>query len=219
MLFNRAKTSMPTPEEALPGRAERPCARRAAPRARRAAGHRRGARGLRGRAVRARLLLGCRGDLLAGAGRLVDVRRVRRRHHAEPVVRRGLLAAAPGTPRPCAWSTTRRRCRTPTWSDLLEVHDPTQGYRQGNDVGTQYRSAIYSRRPEQEKIAREVTEALPARADPARLRPDHHRDQAGRRDAVLLRRGPAPAVPAEEPVRLPLPLGHRDPGPAGLSRG
>src|SRR5690242_5986581 len=34
-----------------------------------------------------------------------------------------------------------------------ENHDPTQGMRQGNDVGTQYRSAIYTSTPEQKKAA------------------------------------------------------------------
>ena len=34
-----------------------------------------------------------------------------------------------------------------------ENHDPTQGMRQGNDVGTQYRSGIYVYTPEQRKAA------------------------------------------------------------------
>jgi len=34
-----------------------------------------------------------------------------------------------------------------------ESHDPTQGMRQGNDVGTQYRSAIYTTTPEQRHAA------------------------------------------------------------------
>ena len=34
-----------------------------------------------------------------------------------------------------------------------ESHDPTQGMRQGNDVGTQYRSAIYWTTPEQRRSA------------------------------------------------------------------
>jgi len=34
-----------------------------------------------------------------------------------------------------------------------EAHDPTQGMRQGNDVGTQYRSGIYTYSPEQQHAA------------------------------------------------------------------
>jgi len=35
-----------------------------------------------------------------------------------------------------------------------ERHDPTAGFRQGNDVGTQYRSAVYWTTPEQEVVVR-----------------------------------------------------------------
>jgi len=45
-----------------------------------------------------------------------------------------------------------------TFESLLKVfwenHDPTQGMRQGNDVGTQYRSTIYTTTPAQERAAK-----------------------------------------------------------------
>jgi len=41
-----------------------------------------------------------------------------------------------------------------------ENHDPTQGMRQGNDVGTQYRSAIYPTTDEQLKVAEASREAF-----------------------------------------------------------
>jgi peptide-methionine (S)-S-oxide reductase len=44
-----------------------------------------------------------------------------------------------------------------SYRDLLKVfwesHDPTQGMRQGNDVGTQYRSVIYTHSDDQRKAA------------------------------------------------------------------
>jgi peptide-methionine (S)-S-oxide reductase len=47
-----------------------------------------------------------------------------------------------------------------SYRDLLEIfftiHDPTTLNRQGNDVGTQYRSVIYTLSPQQEAMARQV---------------------------------------------------------------
>ena len=80
-----------------------------------------------------------------------------------------------------------------SYEDLLEVfftiHDPTQLNRQGNDAGTQYRSAIFFHTPEQERTARDVvarlgrdkvfpapivTEIAPATA--FHLAEDHHQE-------------------------------------------
>jgi len=47
-----------------------------------------------------------------------------------------------------------------SFKDLLQIffttHDPTTYNRQGGDVGTQYRSAVFYHNSEQEKIARQV---------------------------------------------------------------
>ena len=75
---------------------------------------------------------------------------------------------------------------------LFQIHDPTTRNRQGNDVGTSYRSAIFTLDDEQRRIAEEtiaevdasglwpgkvVTEVAPA-GRPARPREHDHR--AGR---------------------------------------
>jgi peptide methionine sulfoxide reductase msrA/msrB len=81
-----------------------------------------------------------------------------------------------------------------SFADLLEkwffrMHDPTTKNRQGNDVGTQYRSAIFFTTPEQEQTARQVIEKVQksgkwraplvtevAAAGPFTLAEDYHQD-------------------------------------------
>lgn len=57
------------------------------------------------------------------------------------------------------------------YEDLLKVfwesHDPTQGMRQGNDVGTQYRSAIYATDDDQLELAEASRDAYQSRLEAA----------------------------------------------------
>jgi peptide-methionine (S)-S-oxide reductase len=48
-----------------------------------------------------------------------------------------------------------------------EAHDPSQGMRQGNDLGTQYRSAIYCYSEEQLQLARASRDAYEAQLSAA----------------------------------------------------
>jgi peptide-methionine (S)-S-oxide reductase len=76
---------------------------------------------------------------------------------------RRFARAGPGTPRSSSWFSIQRFCATRRWKTFWEAHDPTQGFRQGNDIGTQYRSAIYTTTPEQ-LAAAEASQAAYAKA-------------------------------------------------------
>ncbi len=91
-----------------------------------------------------------------------------------------------------------------TVDQLLKVfwegHDPTQGMRQGNDVGSQYRSAVYAADAGQLEAIKASDDPVRGQPRVGRLRRHHHRDR--RRRTLLLRRGLPPAVPGKEPQRL-----------------
>jgi peptide-methionine (S)-S-oxide reductase len=85
------------------------------------------------------------------------------------------------------------------FSDLLklfwECHDPTQGNRQGNDTGSQYRSAIYTFNPEHLQLALASRDAYQACPLSQGLWRHHHRNPCG--SNLLFRRGLSPAVPRQ----------------------
>ncbi|MEL6493748.1 MAG: peptide-methionine (S)-S-oxide reductase MsrA [Cyanobacteria bacterium J06623_7] len=62
-----------------------------------------------------------------------------------------------------------------SYEELLKVfwesHNPTQGMRQGNDRGTQYRSGIYTYTPEQKKLAEASLQAYQAELTKAGYEP------------------------------------------------
>ena len=76
-----------------------------------------------------------------------------------------------------------------------EGHDPTQGMRQGNDVGTQYRSGIYWHSEAQREAAERSRDAFQEVLSAA----GHGQitTEIVARARVLLRRGLPPAVPAQ----------------------
>ncbi len=153
MLFRRSAPALPTPETALPGRATRPYdvpARHA----------------VLGTPLEGPFPAGLEVAVL-GLGCFWGAER--RFWQTEGVWSTAAGYAGGHTPHPtydevCSGLTGHTEVvqvvfdpKVTSYAELLRVfwesHDPTQGYRQGNDVGTQYRSAVYSTTPEQREVA------------------------------------------------------------------
>jgi peptide-methionine (S)-S-oxide reductase len=166
-LFGRAKTELPTPEQALPGRVEPiPVPERHTVLGASLAGPY-----PEGTAI-AEFALGC----FWGAERKF--------WETEGVVSTAVGYEGGHTRNPtyeevCSGRTGHSEAvrvvydpRRVSYRDLLKVfweaHDPTQGMRQGNDVGTQYRSMIFVRTDDERRAAEESRDAYQQALDRAR---------------------------------------------------
>jgi peptide-methionine (S)-S-oxide reductase len=166
MFFTRAKLRMPEPSEALPGRsAEMPVP----------ASH-----DVLGTPLRPPFPEGFE-QLVVGMGCFWGAERV---FWKAPGVYTTAVGYAGGfTPNPtyeevCSGATGHTEAVLVVWDpaktsrdEILrlfwESHDPTQGMRQGNDVGTQYRSAIYTADPGQREAAERTRDTFAARLQEA----------------------------------------------------
>lgn len=91
--------------------------------------------------------------------------------------------------------------------EFWENHDPTQGMRQGNDQGTQYRSAIYTIDEQQVEIAEATGEAFEKRLAEAGTARSPRRSRRSRSSTTprtttssTSRRTPADTAPCTRPA-------------------
>ena len=139
-MFGRKKVDLPSAVEALPGRdVEMPVPARhyvlGTPAGAALPGRRRDGR------VRHGLLLGRRAQVLGGRGRVTTAVGYAAGTTPNPTYEE-VCTGLPATTRSSSWSTTPPSLLRGAARVFWENHDPTQGMRQGNDVGTQYRSGI-----------------------------------------------------------------------------
>ena len=188
MLFDKNKLRLPDSEDALEGRKTPMPGSRTALRQRPRPHRATVPRWARAGAVRHGLLLGSGAQVLAAPGVYTHRRRLRRRPHAEPDLRRGVLRAdGPQRGRARRLRSGDGRVTRSCCKLFWESHDPTQGMRQGNDVGTQYRSGIYTY-DDAQRARRRGGRATPTRRRwRRRLRRDHDRDRWRRRTSTTPR--------------------------------
>ena len=99
-----------------------------------------------------------------------------------------------------------------SYDELLKVfwetHDPTTGYRQGNDVGTQYRSAIYTTSDEQLDQSKRSTDVYQSALTPLGF--EQITTEVKPLDEYYFAGRSASAIPWQESPRLRLSRQHGD---------